>query len=79
MTAFSKSVYSLVPANVATLTFGRDTAQFKQLITYLALLSIGLWVVVFITTVVRMLALVVYRQRKPKVAAREMDQSHATQ
>lgn len=37
----------------ATVTFGRDTAQFEQLLEFLAWLSITLWAVVAVTTVWR--------------------------
>jgi ABC-type transport system involved in cytochrome c biogenesis permease subunit len=50
--------------HAAALTFGRDMAHFKQLITFLAILSVILWGIVAFTTITRMLASFFYRQRK---------------
>ncbi len=39
--------------HLAAATFGRDTAQFEQLLEFLAWLSIALWVIVIVTTLWR--------------------------
>jgi len=58
------SIYLIGLQKVAALTFGRDMAHFKQLITFLAVLSIVLWGIVAFTTITRMLAAFFYRHRK---------------
>ena len=64
MTVQHKSLFIYASAYVATLTFGRESAQFKQLITYLAILSVVLWVLVLLSTIVRWGSQIIYRQRK---------------
>lgn len=39
----------------ARLTFGHDAAQFRQLVTFLATVSLVLWVCVLATMIVRLL------------------------
>lgn len=48
----------------ARLTFGRETAQFKQLIAFMAMVSIIIWSIVIATMIVRLVARhVLYRKR----------------
>jgi uncharacterized membrane protein len=50
----------------ATLTFGRATAQFKQLITVMAVISIVIWIIVLLTMFARIGAYQLwYRRRLP--------------
>lgn len=37
----------------ADLTFGRDGARYRELITFMAVVSIVLWVIVLVTTLLR--------------------------
>lgn len=49
----------------ARLTFGRETAQFKQLIAFMAAVSIVIWGIVFITMLARLfLCHIWYRRRR---------------
>jgi len=50
---------------VASLTFGRGSAQYWGLIAVLAGVSIVLWVVVVITTLVRFTARLMWHRRTP--------------
>lgn len=48
---------------VAGLTFGRNSAQYWGLITVLAVVSVALWVAVVLTTLVRLLARLLWHRR----------------
>jgi hypothetical protein len=48
----------------ARLTFGRETAQFKQLIAFMAILSVTLWTLVALTLLARMLFCHVWYRRR---------------
>jgi heme/copper-type cytochrome/quinol oxidase subunit 2 len=50
----------------SAMTFGRDIAQFKQLVAFLSLLSIVLWSLVIITTALRMVAYYFWHYRRRK-------------
>jgi len=51
---------------ISNLTFGRETAQFKELITVLAAVSAVLWLIVLISILARLyLCHVHYRQTSP--------------
>jgi len=50
--------------HTAHLTFGRNTAQFKQLVAMLALVSVILWSIVLLTTVARILLCHVWYRRQ---------------
>jgi uncharacterized membrane protein len=41
-------------SHASDLTFGRDIAQFKELIGLLAVISIVLWIIVLITILIRL-------------------------
>ena len=50
----------------ARLAFGRDAAQFKQLVAFLATVSLVLWACVLVTMIARaLLCHVWYRNRQP--------------
>ena len=59
-------------ANFAALTFGRDAAQFKQLVTFLAILSVVLWTVVLFSTLLRFASQLIFRPRKPQPVAADI-------
>jgi hypothetical protein len=65
---FSDTTHHVVAAE----TFGRDGAQFEDLLGFMAVLSLALWAVVILTAVVRFVAChVVYRASSiPAVPAR---------
>jgi membrane protein insertase Oxa1/YidC/SpoIIIJ len=44
-----------VVQHTSHLTFGRQTAQFKQLIAFMAIVSIVTWSIVIVTIVIRMI------------------------
>ena len=48
---------------IADLTFGRDAAQYWQLVAFLAIVSIVLWVAVVITTIIRVSAGLILNRR----------------
>jgi hypothetical protein len=45
------------------LTFGRQTAQFKQLLAVMAIVSVAIWSIVFITMIARLVSQLWYRHR----------------
>lgn len=60
----------------SSLTFGRDIAQFRQLITFLTIVSLLLWTVVLITAILRFAAAYMWRQRVQPV--NEVDEDAST-
>jgi hypothetical protein len=65
---------------VSSLTFGRDSAQYWQLIAVLAIISIVLWIFVFITTILRIGARYIwYRPHSRTVIDKDLSRQAAAE
>lgn len=69
----------VVASPFASLAFGRDTARYFQLIALLAAISTALWAVVFITTIVRVLAHFLWSRRRPQAPQALADKPISTE
>lgn len=59
---------------IASLTFGRDAAQFRQLIELLTIVSIVLWLAVLVTVILRMGARrLLYKRHDSTVVEEEVE------
>lgn len=62
----SESLFAAVNTSASDQTFGRNIAEYQQLIELLAIMSIALWVTVLATILVRFVVCHVwYRRRYP--------------
>jgi len=59
----------IIPQYTAAVTFGRGTAQFKQLIAFMAIVSLVTWAIVFITIIIRLLLCNVWYRHRHKIPA----------